>query len=156
MIRPGLIAAVVIVAADQASKAFFMDLLASAQPPVITVLPIFNLVRVWNTGVSFGLFQQDSTLRSWILIGVAVAVLIWLGLWLARTRSALVATALGLIIGGAIGNVIDRVRFGAVFDFLDFHVFGWHWPAFNLADSAIVVGVGLLLLDSFMPRKTLS
>lgn len=153
MMRLGLVVAVVILLADQASKMFFLDLVARHSPPVIEVAPFFNLVQVWNTGVSFGLFQEDSALRSWILIGVAAAVLVWLLLWLRRAQTSLVAVALGAIIGGAIGNIIDRIRFGAVFDFIDLHALGWHWPAFNLADSAIVAGVGLLLLDSFRPVR---
>ena len=153
MLIRGLIVAVIILAADQASKVFFLDLIARHSPPVIEVTPFFNLVQVWNTGVSFGLFQEDSPLRSWTLIAVAAAVLVWLFLWLRRAQTSLVAVALGAIIGGAIGNIIDRIRFGAVFDFVDLHAFGWHWPAFNLADSAIVVGVALLLLDSFRPAR---
>lgn len=147
----GLLVAAVVLAADQLSKLFFLDLMQQ-NPNGIVVTPFFNLVMVWNTGVSFGLFQEDSDFRSWTLVIVALAVLVWLGLWLWRCRSALVATALGVIVGGAIGNIIDRLRFGAVFDFLDFHAFGQHWPAFNVADSAIVVGVGLLLLDGFRPQ----
>jgi len=153
MLIRGLILAVVILAADQASKMFFLDVIARHSPPVIEVTPFFNLVQVWNTGVSFGLFQEDSAIRSWTLIAVAAAVLVWLVLWLRRARTRLMALALGAIIGGAIGNIIDRIRFGAVFDFIDLHAFGWHWPAFNVADSAIVIGVALLLLDSFRPAR---
>lgn len=149
----GLLVAVAILVADQVSKFFFLDLMQK-NPAGIVVTPFFNLVMVWNTGVSFGLFSEDSASRSWTLIAVSFAVTIWLGWWLWRAHSGLVATALGMIIGGAIGNVIDRYRFGAVFDFLDFHAFGWHWPAFNVADSAIVVGVLLLLADGFRPQKT--
>lgn len=151
MIRLGLIAAMLVLVADQLSKLYFLDLM-QRNPGGIVMTPFFNLVMVWNTGVSFGLFQEDTPLRSWILIGVAVAVLVWLGLWLWRAQHRLAALALGVIIGGAIGNIIDRVRFGAVFDFLDFHAFGWHWPAFNVADSAIVIGVLLLLVDGFRPQ----
>lgn len=153
MLIRGLAVAVVILAADQASKIFFLDFIARHSPPVIEVTPFFNLVQVWNTGVSFGLFQEDSAIRSWTLIAVAAAVLVWLVLWLRRARNRLMALALGAIIGGAIGNIIDRIRFGAVFDFVDLHAFGWHWPAFNVADSAIVVGVALLLLDSLRPAR---
>lgn len=148
----GLLIAVATLVADQISKLFFLDLMQQ-NPQGIVVTPFFNLVMVWNTGVSFGLFQEDSDFRSWTLIAVALGVMVWLGLWLWRTRTWLAAVALGLIIGGAIGNVIDRLRFGAVFDFLDFHAFGQHWPAFNVADSAIVVGVVVLILDGFLPQK---
>lgn len=153
MIGIGLAVATAILLADQASKMFFLDLVSQRSPPVIVVTPFFNLVQVWNTGVSFGLFQEDSAARSWTLVGVAAAVLVWLALWLWRARSRLVAVALGGIIGGAVGNIIDRIRFGAVFDFVDLHAFGWHWPAFNIADSAIVAGVGLLLVDGFRPAR---
>ncbi|HLT76711.1 MAG TPA: signal peptidase II [Ferrovibrio sp.] len=149
----GVAVAAVILLGDQLSKMFFLDLVAQHSPPVIYVAPFFNLVQVWNTGVSFGLFQEDSAVRSWTLVGVAAAVLVWLSIWLWRAHNRLVAVALGGIIGGAIGNIIDRLRFGAVFDFVDLHAFGWHWPAFNLADSAIVVGVGLLLLDGLRPSR---
>jgi len=149
----GLLVAVGILIADQISKLFFLDLMQQ-NPAGITVAPFFNLVMVWNTGVSFGLFSEDSASRSWTLVAVAAGVLVWLGWWLWRAHSRLVAVALGMIIGGAIGNVIDRYRFGAVFDFLDFHAFGWHWPAFNVADSGIVIGVLLLLVDGFRPQKT--
>ncbi|WP_300301822.1 signal peptidase II [Ferrovibrio sp.] len=149
--RLGLIVAALILVADQVSKYLLLDLMQQ-NPNGIVLTPFFNLVLVWNTGVSFGLFQEDTPLRSWTLIGVAAAVLVWLLVWLWRAQGWLIGAALGLIIGGAIGNIIDRYRFGAVFDFLDFHAFGWHWPAFNVADSAIVVGVGLLLLDSIRMR----
>lgn len=149
----GLVVAVLVVLADQASKRLILDLVAQHVPPVIRVTGFFNLVEVWNTGVSFGLFQEDSTLRSLILIGVAAAVMLWLGIWLWRGRSRLAGVALGAVIGGALGNILDRWQHGAVYDFLDFHVAGWHWPSFNLADSAIVVGVALLLLDGYRPRQ---
>ncbi|WP_374304017.1 signal peptidase II [Ferrovibrio sp.] len=150
-LRLGLAVALLILVADQVSKFFLLDLMQQ-NPQGIVIAPFFNLVLVWNTGVSFGLFQEDTPLRNWTLIGVAAAVLVWLLVWLWRAQGRLIGAALGLIVGGAIGNIIDRYRFGAVFDFLDFHAFGWHWPAFNVADSAIVIGVGLLLLDGFRTR----
>jgi signal peptidase II len=149
----GIVAALVVLA-DQVSKDWIRDLVGSHQPPVIQVTGFFNLVQVWNTGVSFGLFQEDTSLRSLILIGVAAAVMLWLLIWLWRSRSGLTGIALGGVLGGAFGNILDRWQHGAVFDFLDFHAAGWHWPAFNLADSAIVVGVALLLLDGYRPRQT--
>lgn len=151
--RLGLLIALGIFAADQISKLYFLDLMQQ-NPAGMTVTPFFNLVMVWNTGVSFGMFSEDSAHRAWTLIAVSFLVTAWLLWWLWRNRSSFVAVSLGMIIGGAMGNVIDRYRFGAVFDFLDFHAFGWHWPAFNVADSAIVIGVLLLLVDGFLPRKT--
>lgn len=148
----GLIVALLILVADQASKAPLLDLMAR-HPGGIEVTSFFNLVMVWNRGVSFGLFSHADDSRRWILILAAAAITLWLLVWLWRGPNRLVALALGLVIGGALGNILDRLRFGAVADFFDFHLFGWHWPAFNIADCAIVVGVGLLLLDSFIPRR---
>src|SRR6185369_9688901 len=129
---------------DQATKFFFHDLLVVGGPRAIEVLPFFNLVTVWNYGISFGLFTSGSV----VFVGLALAIVVALLVWLRSVTAPLIAVALGLVIGGAIGNVIDRLRFGAVFDFLDFHVAGWHWPAFNVADSAICVGVFLLCIDA--------
>ncbi len=148
----GLLLALLILVADQASKAPLLDLMAQ-YPGGIEITSFFNLVMVWNRGVSFGLFSDADDSRRWILIAAAAAITLWLLVWLWRGPNRLVALALGLVIGGALGNILDRLRFGAVADFFDFHLFGWHWPAFNIADCAIVVGVGLLLLDSFIPRR---
>lgn len=142
----GLAAAVII--ADQASKAWLFRYLSESGRHMIEVLPFFNVVTVWNYGVSFGMFNTGSRAGSWAFVGLALAIVVVLAIWAARSVRLLPACALGLVIGGAIGNVIDRLRLGAVFDFLDVHVAGWHWPAFNVADSAITVGVILLLLDS--------
>ena len=102
----------------------------------------------WNRGVSFGLFNNDSPYNALILSIVAVVISGLLLIWLARARQPMLAYGLGAVIGGAIGNLIDRVRFGAVADFLDFHIWGYHWPAFNVADSAITIGVAVLIVDS--------
>jgi signal peptidase II len=120
----------------------------------VAVTPFLNLVVVWNRGVSFGMFASAAALMPWLLSGLALAVVVALGFWLRRVAHPLTGVALGLIIGGALGNVIDRVRFGAVVDFLDFHALGYHWPAFNVADSAICVGAALLLVDGLLaPRR---
>lgn len=144
----GLIVAAIALVLDQASKFFFYDLLVTQGHRAIKVLPFFNLVEVWNYGISFGMFNSGSAGGSIIFVGLALAIVAALLVWLRSATSALIAAALGLVIGGAIGNVIDRLRFGAVFDFLDFHVAGWHWPAFNVADSAICIGVFLLCIDA--------
>lgn len=144
--KRGLAVAAAILVLDQISKWFVMGLVAGGSVAVIPGL--FNLVTVWNRGVSFGMLGGDGALPPWILAAVAVAISAGLGVWLWRAPTRLVAVAIGLVIGGAIGNVVDRARWGAVFDFADFHVGTWHWPAFNVADSAIVVGVGVLLLDA--------
>ena len=137
-----------VIALDQATKAWLYGYFAAGGRQIVEVLPFFNLVTVWNYGVSFGLFNRGSTTGAWVFVALAVAIVAVLAVWLARAGRLLLAAALGLVIGGAIGNVIDRLRLGAVFDFLDFHALGWHWPAFNVADSAITVGVILLFLDS--------
>lgn len=141
--RRGLTVALAILVLDQASKAIVLALLAEP----IRVTGFFNLVLVWNRGVSFGMLGGLGAAAPWLLVGLALAVAVALMVWLWREPRPLTGLALGLVIGGALGNAIDRVRFGAVVDFLDFHLSGYHWPAFNVADSAIVVGAGLLLLD---------
>ena len=108
------------------------------------VTEFFNLVLTCNTGISFG---QLGGVPPWLLILLALAICAGLLVWLRRQDRPVPILAIGLIVGGALGNVADRIRIGCVVDFLDFHAFGWHWPAFNLADSTIFVGVVLLLFD---------
>jgi signal peptidase II len=112
----------------------------------ISVTGFFNLVLGRNTGVSFGLFNEAPP---WLLVGITLAIVLMLLVWASRERQPITAVALGLIIGGALGNMLDRLRHSGVTDFLDFHIGGIHWPAFNLADTAIVLGVMLLLFDAF-------
>jgi len=145
----GLAVCGVSIVLDQISKWLFLDIVQSANGH-IEVTGFFNLVMVWNRGVSFGMFSNHAELGRWGLSALALAIAIGLFFWLRKAEHRMLATALGLVMGGAVGNVIDRVRFGAVFDFLDLHVAGYHWPAFNVADSAIVVGVGLILLDGLL------
>jgi signal peptidase II len=153
--RPGLIFAAAALALDQASKFYFYDLLVADGRGAIEVLPFFNLVTVKNYGISFGMFNSGSAGGSIIFVSLAVVIVAALLVWLRNVTSSLVAAALGLVIGGAIGNVIDRLRLGAVFDFLDFHIGNWHWPAFNVADSAICIGVFLLCIDAlFLTRAS--
>lgn len=120
----------------------------------ITILPFFNLNMVWNSGVSFGMFTQSSHTGAWVLIALAAAITLWFGAWLFVAQSRVQAIAIAMVISGAVGNMFDRMRFGAVIDFLDFHLFGWHYPAFNLADSCIVVGVLILIVYSLFFEKT--
>jgi signal peptidase II len=122
----------------------------------IRVAPVLDLVLTWNTGISYGLFPQVGPFGQWALLGVKAAAVVLLWLWLARANSRLTALALGLIIGGAIGNAVDRVLHGAVVDFMLFHIGSHEWYVFNLADSAIVAGViGLLYESTFAkaPQK---
>lgn len=152
MLRLGLAVAAVVFALDRISKALLLDVLRS-HGPVVEVTPFFNLVMVWNRGVSFGMFQSGEVGR-WALSGLALAIVAGLLLWLRRVDVWWLAVGLGGIVGGALGNAFDRIWYdaGAVADFFDFHVAGWHWPAFNVADSAIVVGVVLILLDAVLAR----
>ena len=148
----GLALALVVIAIDQTTKWLASEMLNPAVR--LPVTPFFNLVLVWNRGVSFGMFDTVGVLAPWVLSGLALAVVAGLLIWLRRAEDRLTIVGLGLVIGGALGNVIDRIRFGAVIDFLDFHLAGYHWPAFNLADTAIVVGAGLMLVDGLLaPRR---
>lgn len=137
-------------------QAGLLDWISKAPPRLpyasVEILPFFNLTMVWNEGISFGLFQGSGI---WILSGLALIITILFSVWLTRAKGWLQAVSLALVIGGAIGNVIDRIRFGAVADFFDFHVLGWHYPAFNIADCGIVVGIALLVIDGifFEPRR---
>jgi signal peptidase II len=142
----------VVVALDQLSKWQMMRLMPAK---VVEVTGFFNFVQVCNTGISFGLMPGESTLKPWILSAFAAAVVIGLLIWVRRKDSLLLMAGSGLVVGGALGNVVDRLRLGCVIDFIDVHAAGWHWPAFNLADSAITVGVALLLVHGlfFEPTK---
>ena len=151
MFRFGLGIALLVLILDQASKWWILTDVMSPRR-ILEITPFLNIVLVWNRGVSFGLFNTGSALVPWILTAVSLAIAIGLGLWLRRVDQRLVAAGLGLIMGGALGNVVDRVRFRAVIDFVDVHVSGYHWPAFNVADSAIVIGVGLLIFESLFSR----
>jgi signal peptidase II len=144
----GLIA-LVIIAIDQLQKWHMLEVVRIAERPPIEVTSFFNLVMVWNEGVSFGLFSGHGGAGVWFLIALALAISTAMAIWLWRAQDRFISIAISFVIGGALGNVIDRVRFGAVADFFDFHYAGWHYPAFNIADSAIFIGVALLLWDSF-------
>ncbi len=133
----------VVVALDQLSK---WQVVRSLSAEVVEVTGFFNLVLVCNTGISFGLLPGDSAVKAWLLSAFAVAVVVGLLIWVRSKDSRLLMAGCGLVVGGALGNVVDRVRIGCVIDFIDVHAAGWHWPAFNLADSAITMGVALLLV----------
>lgn len=146
--RGPLVLAALILAADQAIKWWIVNQVM-APPRVIEVTSFFNIVMVWNRGVTFGLLGMGGEVMRWILTALSLAIVAVLLVWLGRTHRPLSGFAIGAVIGGALGNVVDRVLLGKVADFLDFHLMGWHWPAFNLADSAIVCGVALIVVDSF-------
>ena len=138
----GLVVLVIVLAADQASKWWILEGLQLPQLGRVDLLPILSLTMVWNPGVTFGLFKADGSVGALLLVAVAVVIVAALALWLRRAESRLVAVSLGAIAGGAIGNVLDRLRFGAVVDFIHAHAGGWSWYVFNVADAAIVCGVG--------------
>ncbi len=148
----GVAGAAVVLAADQASKAWVLDVLDLPTLGSVPVLPFLSLTMVWNRGVTFGLLGGLGGAASWVLAGVALCVVVALFVWLRRAETRLVAVALGSIAGGAVGNVVDRVRFGAVVDFLHAHAFGHSWYVFNVADAAIVCGVAALVFDSLRAK----
>jgi len=131
---------------DQASKFLVFRVLMELENEIV-VLPVFSLVKRYNTGISFSIFATDHAVGPWIFALLATVIAFGLLIWLSQTADRLPAIGLALVVGGAIGNVIDRLREGAVMDFLLFHWKGWAWPAFNLADSAITIGVALLIYD---------
>lgn len=153
-LRSGLLAAIVTLILDQASKWWLLNILDIAHHGAVRVTPFFDLVLAWNIGISFGWLQNDSQAAQLALMAVKAVAVIALAIWMLRSRTWLATTALGLIIGGAIGNGIDRLAYGAVVDFALFHVeiagHVYNWYIFNLADVAIVVGVAALLYDSFI------
>jgi signal peptidase II len=151
--RLGLAVAAVIFIVDQLHKWWMLGPFDIAARQPVRVTPFFELVLAWNRGISYGWFAQESEAGRWGLIGLSVAVTIGLWLWLAHARRPIAAVALGLVIGGALGNTLDRVVHGAVADFFLFHGFGFSWYVFNIADTAIVVGVGLLLYESFIDGR---
>ncbi|MDB5372127.1 MAG: signal peptidase [Belnapia sp.] len=156
MMRLGLILAVVLLVADQASKYWVLEVL---DLPILRNLPLvsagplgLDLTMVWNRGVTFGLLSGDGPLNHIILAVVAAAIAGFLLRWMAKAETRPIAAALGAVVGGAVGNVIDRLRFSAVVDFIDVHGWGWHWYIFNVADAGIVCGVGVLLADALFRR----
>jgi signal peptidase II len=154
MLMRGLATAIAVVVLDQLSKAGVLGFLTGKLPgQQQEISSFFNIVLIHNRGMSFGLFNSSGGLIALLFSLVAAAIVAVLIYWLNRVDSSLLAVAIGLIIGGAIGNVIDRIRLGAVVDFLDFHVGSWHWPAFNVADSAICIGVAVMLLDGLLLRR---
>lgn len=151
--RRAILLVALIVLVDRATKIWILDLLLDTQTRRIEVTGFFNLVMVWNPGISFGMFAGSGLGPLPFLIIAAVVVFILLR-WLWQTDSLLIAIPLGMVIGGALGNGWDRLRYGAVFDFVDLHALGWHFWAFNVADAAISLGVLVLLYDALFPPRT--
>lgn len=152
-LRAGILTAIAVLIVDQASKLWLLFVFEIGRRGTVNVTSFFDLVLAWNIGISFGWFQSDSALIQGMLITIKVVAVVVLSIWMARSQTRTATVALGLIIGGAIGNGIDRLAYGAVVDFALFHVqIGgntFNWYVFNLADTAIVVGVAALLYDSF-------
>src|SRR3974377_1777224 len=151
---PGVTAAVATRVIDQASKLWLLRVFDIGHRGTVKVTPFFDLVLAWNIGISFGWFQNDNPAAQIALMAIKALAVVALTIWMAGSRTVPATVALGLIIGGAIGNAIDRIAYGAVVDFALFHVqIGqntFNWYVFNLADVAIVAGVMALLYDSFL------
>jgi signal peptidase II len=151
-LRSGIVAAVAVLVLDQATKLWLLFVFEIARRGAVRVTPFFDLVLAWNTGISYGWFQTDSAAGQAVLLAIKAIAVIVLALWMARSQTRMATIALGLIIGGAIGNAIDSLAYGAVVDFAHFHVQigekDLSWYVFNLADTAIVAGVAALLYDS--------
>jgi signal peptidase II len=151
----GLIAAALALVADQSSKLYmlygagFADMPAGASVPV---LPFFNLMMVWNPGISYGLFPANGKFGTVLLVVVSVLVVAFLIWWLWRSTSQWLTAGFGFIIGGALGNVIDRLVYGKVADFFHFYGFGYDWYIFNVADVAITIGAILIIYDVIKPE----
>jgi signal peptidase II len=155
MLMRGLSVAGVVLLLDQLSKLLVLVLFTSRGlgERIWNLTPFFDLVLTFNHGMSFGLFNNGAGINALVfslMAAIIVSVLLW---WLSRVEHPFLAIAIGMIVGGAVGNVVDRLRFGAVVDFLYFHVGSWYWPAFNLADSAICLGVGAMLLDGLLLHR---
>jgi signal peptidase II len=158
--RFGLLTALICAALDQATKLWLLFVFELGARGVVPLAPFVDLVLTWNTGISYGLFQQQGPFGQWALLALKVIAVALLWIWLARTAARVTALALGLIIGGAIGNAIDRVAYGAVADFVLLHMTtstsSFRWYVFNVADAAIVAGVVGVLYDSLLstaPQK---
>ncbi len=149
----GIGMALAILVADQISKWWVLEVFDLPARVSVPVLPFLNLTMVWNRGITFGLLSSDSGWGAALLAAVALGVVVALTVWLWQAERMAVALALGAVAGGAVGNVIDRIAYGAVVDFLHAHAWGWSWYVFNVADAAIVCGVGLLLLDSLLAGR---
>jgi signal peptidase II len=155
-LRFGTALAVAVFLADQALKLFVLYGLDLQLGAPIAVAPFLDLSLVYNRGISYGLFQQDGEFGRWFLVALKLVAAVVFAVWMARAASRIVAASLALLIGGALGNALDRIVYGAVIDFVSLHAAGWHWYVFNLADAAIVAGVAGLLYDAVKGSVTKS
>ena len=153
----GLCAAVLSLVADQGSKIALLygaGFGRMAPGETIPVLPFFNLVMVWNPGISYGLFPASGRLGTWALEAATLAVIVFLPFWLWKSRDSVVALGCGLIVGGGLGNLIDRLLYGRVADFFHFHGFGYDWYVFNIADLAVTLGAVVFIYDVLKPSES--
>lgn len=151
--RFGFAIAAVVLAADQAVKLWLLHVVDLASTGPIRIAPFLDFVLVWNQGISYGMFQQETDFGRWLLVGFTGAIIVFLGYWLAVARDRWTSASLALIVGGAVGNAIDRIAYGAVADFVHVFVGSFSWYVFNVADAAIALGVIGLLLDAVGGRR---
>lgn len=149
----GLVALFVTLVADQASKLYLLYVYDLPLHDPLELGRFLTLTVVWNRGISYGLFQQGTEFGRWLLVAIAAISAVVLGYWMAKAGNRLLAVSLGIIIGGAVGNGIDRVLHGAVFDFIHLHAGEWSWYVFNVADAAIVIGVIGLIWEAYVSGK---
>lgn len=154
--RLGMTIAAAVFVADQALKFFVLHGLELRAGEPLIVAPFLDLVLTYNRGISYGWFQQDGELGRWVLTAMKLGAAVLFAVWMVGAQSRLIVVALGFLIGGALGNALDRIVYGAVVDFVSLHAFGWRWYVFNLADAAIVAGVAGLLYDAFKGSVTKS
>ena len=153
-LRSGIVAGVLALIADQASKLWLLFVFDIGRNGAVRVTPFFDLVLAWNTGISYGWFQNDSPAGAAILLAIKALAVVLLAVWMARSHTRMATIGLGLIIGGAIGNAIDRFAYGHVIDYILFHTESWSFAVFNLADSFITIGAGCVILDELLvPKK---
>lgn len=153
MWRLGLTIAGIVLFLDRISKWWLISVYDMPDREQVTLLPFFKLVMWWNQGISFGLFQAHGQILRWAFIIVFSLICLLLVRWMTKTDRRLTLVGLGLVLGGAIGNIYDRVIFGAVADFFYFHIGDWYFPAFNVADMGISVGAAVLLFDAIVERQ---
>ncbi|VAW06148.1 Lipoprotein signal peptidase [hydrothermal vent metagenome] len=149
MFRLGLVIAICVLAIDRASKWWVINILELPKIQMVQILPIFNLQWAENRGISFSMLTADSDLGRWALVALTALIATGLVIWLRTVQTRLLAIAIGLVIGGAAGNIYDRAVYGYVADFFQFHTGNWSFAIFNVADSCISIGAALLIWDSF-------
>ncbi|MDQ0316165.1 signal peptidase II [Amorphus orientalis] len=151
--RYGFLVAAIVLVVDQAVKLWLLRVVDIAATGPIRVTSFMDLVLVWNQGISYGMFQQETELGRWLLVVFTLIIVAFLCYWLATARDRWIATSLALIVGGAVGNIIDRIAYGAVADFVHLYAGSFSWYVFNVADATIAFGVIGLLIDAVLRRR---